>query len=427
VTPNAASKIYGDADPTLTGTLTGFLGGDGITATYSRTAGETVGTYTISATLSPAGVLGNYAITYSTATFTIGKAALIVTTDNKSKTYSSPNPLLTGSIIGIKFSDTITASWSTTATLTSGVGTYPITATLSDNGSGKLANYTVTNPGGTLTVLAANGTVTYTGLQDYTTASSSSSTAAVSSSAYVSVSAGDITTAKVVFTATPISGGAPQTCTASAGAISATTGSASCTWTGSVGAAGGQSYTVTAALAGNYTGPSDQATVNVHLPNQTNFITGGGQLVLTSNQVGKFAGDVGSKANLGLNVKYNKAGTNLQGNANIIVRRGTTIFHFKSNVLLQLNVDATKGAATFTSKATAETWDAATPTIITSLGGNFTIQVQMHDVPNSGPAKDTLGITIWDGSGALVFSSYWDAITKTTKEQAIGGGNLQVH
>jgi len=30
-------------------------------------------------------------------------------------------------------------------------------------------------------------------------------------------------------------------------------------------------------------------------------------------------------------------------------------------------------------------------------------------------------------SGSLVFSSYWDAITKTTKEQAIGGGNLQVH
>src|SRR2546425_8155637 len=54
-TPNAASKIYGDADPTLTGTLTGFLASDGVTGTYSRAAGETVGTYTISATLSPAG------------------------------------------------------------------------------------------------------------------------------------------------------------------------------------------------------------------------------------------------------------------------------------------------------------------------------------------------------------------------------------
>ena len=40
--PNAASKTYGAADPALTGTLTGFLAADGVTATYSRTAGETV-------------------------------------------------------------------------------------------------------------------------------------------------------------------------------------------------------------------------------------------------------------------------------------------------------------------------------------------------------------------------------------------------
>jgi hypothetical protein len=47
------------------------LAADGVTAVYTRTAGETVGTYTISATLSPAGVLGNYNITYNTAAFTI--------------------------------------------------------------------------------------------------------------------------------------------------------------------------------------------------------------------------------------------------------------------------------------------------------------------------------------------------------------------
>ena len=73
VTPNAASKVFGAVDPTLTGTLNGFLASDGVTATYSRTLGETVAgsPYTISATLSPAGVLGNYAITYNTAQFTI--------------------------------------------------------------------------------------------------------------------------------------------------------------------------------------------------------------------------------------------------------------------------------------------------------------------------------------------------------------------
>src|SRR5256885_16949588 len=69
VTPNAAGKIYGNADPALTGTLGGFLAADNVTATYSRAAGETVAgsPYAISAVLSPAGVLGNYAITYRSA------------------------------------------------------------------------------------------------------------------------------------------------------------------------------------------------------------------------------------------------------------------------------------------------------------------------------------------------------------------------
>ena len=89
MTPNAASKTYGAADPTFTGTLTGFLAADGVTATYSRTAGESVAgsPYTISATLSPAGVLGNYTITYDTASFTITPAVASVTPNAASKTY----------------------------------------------------------------------------------------------------------------------------------------------------------------------------------------------------------------------------------------------------------------------------------------------------------------------------------------------------
>lgn len=71
VTPNPATKTFGDEDPTLTGTLTGFLAADGVTATYSRTAGEAVGVYTISATLSATGLLSNYDVTYNTAAFVI--------------------------------------------------------------------------------------------------------------------------------------------------------------------------------------------------------------------------------------------------------------------------------------------------------------------------------------------------------------------
>jgi MBG domain-containing protein len=71
VTPDAKSKFFGNADPTLTGTLSGFLPADNVTASYSRIPGETVGTYTISAALAPAGVLDNYDITYNTAAFRI--------------------------------------------------------------------------------------------------------------------------------------------------------------------------------------------------------------------------------------------------------------------------------------------------------------------------------------------------------------------
>ena len=66
-------------------------GGDGVTATYSRTAGETVlaGPYTISAVLSPAGVLSNYNITYNTASFTIEPQSASVTPNAASKTYGT--------------------------------------------------------------------------------------------------------------------------------------------------------------------------------------------------------------------------------------------------------------------------------------------------------------------------------------------------
>ena len=98
VTPTAASKVYGAADPAFTGTLSGFLAADGVTASYSRTAGETVagGPYTISATLSPAGVLSNYTITYNTASFTITAKPASVTPNAASKIYGAADPALHG-------------------------------------------------------------------------------------------------------------------------------------------------------------------------------------------------------------------------------------------------------------------------------------------------------------------------------------------
>src|SRR5205823_15055255 len=91
VTPDAASKTYRAVDPALSGVLAGFVAADNVTATYTRTTGETVAgsPYTISATLSPANVLGNYNITSNTARLTISKATASVTPAAAGKTYGA--------------------------------------------------------------------------------------------------------------------------------------------------------------------------------------------------------------------------------------------------------------------------------------------------------------------------------------------------
>jgi hypothetical protein len=92
-TTNANSKTYGDADPAplTTGSGSGFIAADGVTATYSRVAGENASgpTYHITATLTPAAALTNYAITNVGAEFTINKRLATWTTNANSKTYGT--------------------------------------------------------------------------------------------------------------------------------------------------------------------------------------------------------------------------------------------------------------------------------------------------------------------------------------------------
>jgi hypothetical protein len=161
VTPNSSSKIYGDPDPSFTGVLAGFIAADNVTASYARATGEAVAgnPYVISATLSPTVVLSNYIVTYNTGNFTINKASLTVTAADKTMTLDASVPTLTGSITGIKFSDNITATYSTTATGTT-VGSFPITATLVDPAN-KLPNYNVTNTPGTLKVQYVSSGICY--------------------------------------------------------------------------------------------------------------------------------------------------------------------------------------------------------------------------------------------------------------------------
>ena len=124
VTPAAASKTYSNnpaTDPAFTGSLVGFVPADGVTAAYSRTAGETVlgSPYTISAVLSPAVVLTNYTITYNTASFTINAA------DTTAITSDLPDP----SVVGQSY----TVSW-TVLPVAPGAGTPTGTVTVTGVG-----------------------------------------------------------------------------------------------------------------------------------------------------------------------------------------------------------------------------------------------------------------------------------------------------
>src|SRR4029077_15079609 len=160
VTPNAASKTYGAVDPALTGTLSGFLAADSVTATYSRTAGETVlgGPYTISATLSPAAVLSNYAITYNTAAFTITTKPASVTPNVATKVYGAADPAFTGTLSGFLAADSVTATYSRTAGETVLGGPYTISATLSP--VAVLSNYAITYNTAAFTITTKPASVT---------------------------------------------------------------------------------------------------------------------------------------------------------------------------------------------------------------------------------------------------------------------------
>jgi hypothetical protein len=167
ITPNAASRSYGVTNPTFSGTLTGFLAADSITATYSTTAttNSAPGTYAITPTLVDThNDAGNYTITTNSVLLTISKAPVTVTANNLNRSYGATNPTFTVSYTGLTNGQSLgtsditgSPSLTTSATTNSVVGTYTITNLIGTLSSG---NYSLTMSNGTLTVTQAVLTVT---------------------------------------------------------------------------------------------------------------------------------------------------------------------------------------------------------------------------------------------------------------------------
>ena len=155
VTANDASRVYGAPNPTFTGTVNGLVNGDSFTITYETTATPTspAATYPIIPTVTGPG-LSNYTVVAKNGILTVTPAGanVTITVTNGTKVYGSPNPTLTGTVVGALNGDVLTATFSTTATTASPVGQYPITAVLTGTNA---ASYTATVVAGTLTVTPA--------------------------------------------------------------------------------------------------------------------------------------------------------------------------------------------------------------------------------------------------------------------------------
>jgi hypothetical protein len=90
---------------------------------------------------------------------------LVVVANDASRVYGATNPVFSGTITGVQSGDNITATYATTATPSSPVGTYPITPSLVDP-NGKLDNYIVTMTNGSLTISQANSDTVLTSSQN---------------------------------------------------------------------------------------------------------------------------------------------------------------------------------------------------------------------------------------------------------------------
>jgi hypothetical protein len=164
ITANNTNKIYGAALPTFTASYSGFVNGDtalslgtAVTLGTTATASSPIGAYAITAS----GAAGtNYSITQVAGTLTITTAPLTITANSTNKVYGAALPTFMASYSGFVNGDTASSlgtavTLGTTATASSPVGTYAITA------SGAVGtNYSITHVAGTLTVTTATITIT---------------------------------------------------------------------------------------------------------------------------------------------------------------------------------------------------------------------------------------------------------------------------
>ncbi len=116
---------------------------------------EDAGTYSV--TVSYSGD-SNYPASTVTITLTVTPRPVTITADNKTRPINTANPPLTGTVVNVVPGQSITATYSTTATISSPAGAYPITPAYAIGPGTKASNYAITVINGTLTVTTTGAT-----------------------------------------------------------------------------------------------------------------------------------------------------------------------------------------------------------------------------------------------------------------------------
>ncbi|HET6203208.1 MAG TPA: MBG domain-containing protein [Planctomycetota bacterium] len=155
IVADALGKTYGDANPALTAQVSGLASacGDNLASVgslaISADACSGVGSYAI--TFDADGPkAGNYSASFTGANLAVTPRPITITVDDKTKVLNAPLPSLTAAVTSGSLVCGDAFVLSTTATQTSGVGPYPITAAISPSASA--GNYLLGGGPGSLLV-----------------------------------------------------------------------------------------------------------------------------------------------------------------------------------------------------------------------------------------------------------------------------------
>ncbi|MGZ4198799.1 MAG: Ig-like domain repeat protein, partial [Thermoleophilia bacterium] len=163
ITANDQTKVYGDANPTLDGTIVGLKNGDAITASYTTGADQSsaVGNHDIvpAAVDSDPSTLGNYDVKLVDGTLKVTPAPLTITANDQTKVYGatftfSGTEFKTDGLVNGDSVHSVTLK-SDGAAATAGVAGSPYAIVPSKAQGSGLGNYSIGYVNGTLTVVQA--------------------------------------------------------------------------------------------------------------------------------------------------------------------------------------------------------------------------------------------------------------------------------